>query len=539
MFSTAQTCEKSSPETPEESGAGRAAVTSGQAATGIAGSAVTLTASESDIKTHSVRAAVTVGQAVTEIDGLAASGSATSVDTQVVRASESFTFADTLAAPQKTISAARASESSAVTLSRSAALDSVRRERKAAAFAAIPELRGVWVSTVEELDWPMGTYDEEGQKELYRRYLDMFEKLNINAVFFQVRPLADAFYDSCIEPWCASITSERGRDPGYDVLRFLIDETHARGMQFHAWMNPYRIAKREGPGAEFPPLEHEIPAGLTLDYAKVRIYNPALPKVRERIGRIITDLMSRYDVDGIHFDDYFYPALQAGESMGDEKYFRRYGEGEADIEEFRRHNVEKMVRLAREAVKKADSTVIFSISPAGNYEYCRDAMYFDIEDICRKGLVDMIIPQLYWSQDAPVDYFTPRLQWFSEHTAGIPMLIGYAAYRFGTGDPGFDDAGVFLRQYEMAHSCANVRGGVIFRAADFFRNGAGIADSIAAAYSTPAPLPEILALPAQSPESNSDGTPDCTPDCTPKCDRSGTPNPTPETTQSPTPTPEQ
>lgn len=461
LFSTAQTCEKIAPEAPEGGGTELAAAPGGS--------------NVAHRESGTEFAAAPYGT-------LAVYGS----DTLNIRNSDAHAQAlekDGLSLQEKTGLAA--------TQSRSAALDSVRRERKAAALAAEPELRGVWVSTVEELDWPMGIYDEEGQKELYRRYLDIFEKLNINAVFFQVRPLADAFYDSGIEPWSASITSERGRDPGYDVLRFLIDETHARGMQFHAWMNPYRIAKREGPQAEFPPLDRLIPAELTLDYAKVRIYNPALPQVRERIARVITDLVSRYDVDGIHFDDYFYPALQAGELMGDEKYFQCYGEGEADIEEFRRHNVEKMVRLAREAVRKADPSVIFSISPAGNYEYCRDAMYFDIEDICSKGLTDMIIPQLYWSPDAPVDYFTPRLQWFSEHTADVPMLVGYPAYRFGTGDAGFDDAGVFLRQCAMARSCAKVRGGVIFRAADFFRNGAGIADSIAAAFATPAPLPEI------------------------------------------------
>ena len=378
-----------------------------------------------------------------------------------------------------------------VPIDRNAVLDSVRRERKGVEFAEAAELRGVWVSTVEELDWPMGIYDEQGQKDLYRQYLDIFEKLNINAVFFQVRPLADAFYDSEIEPWSAMITSEQGRDPGYDVLKFLIDETHARGMQFHAWMNPYRIAKRDGPEVDFPPLSPKIPAEQTLDYAKVRVYNPALPQVRERIARIIRDLVSRYDVDGVHFDDYFYPALQKGEVMGDLKYFQSYGEGEASIEEFRHHNVERMVALAREAVKQTDSTVIFSISPAGNYEYCCNSMYFDIEDICRKGLVDMIIPQLYWSTAAPTDYFTPRLEWFSQHTADVPMLVGYAIYRFGTGDKGFDDAGEFLKEYGMARSCDKVRGGVMFRAADLLQNRAGITDSIAVAYSLPARLPEI------------------------------------------------
>ncbi len=377
--------------------------------------------------------------------------------------------------------------------SRNERLDAVRMNRGGISTEAGGEIRGVWVSTVEELDWPMGRYDEQSQKELFREYLDVFERLNINAVFFQVRPLADAFYDSEIEPWSAMITSEQGRNPGYDVLKFLVDETHSRGMQFHAWMNPYRIAKRDGPQVDFPPLDPKIPVELTKDYAKCRIYNPALPEVRERIALIIRDLVSRYDVDGVHFDDYFYPALQKDEPMNDELEFETFREGEATIEEFRHHNVERMVKLAHDAVKQTDSTVIFSISPAGNYEYCCNSMYFDIEDICRKGLIDMIIPQLYWSTAAPVDYFTPRLEWFSQHTADVPMLIGYAIYRFGTRDKGFETADDFLKEYRLARSCDKVRGGVMFRAADLLQNRAGIVDSIATAYREPVRLARILA----------------------------------------------
>jgi uncharacterized lipoprotein YddW (UPF0748 family) len=388
--------------------------------------------------------------------------------------------------------AATSSGTPAAMPSRNERLDAVRANRGGICTEARDEIRGVWVSTVEELDWPMGRYDEQSQKELFREYLDVFEKLNINAVFFQVRPLADAFYDSEIEPWSAMITSEQGRDPGYDVLKFLIDETHSRGMQFHAWMNPYRIAKRDGPQEDFPPLDPKIPVELTKDYAKCRIYNPALPEVRERIALIIKDLVSRYDVDGVHFDDYFYPSLQKDEPMNDELEFETFREDEASIEEFRHHNVERMVALARDAVKQTDSTVIFSISPAGNYEYCCNSMYFDIEDICRKGLIDMIIPQLYWSTAAPTDYFTPRLEWFSQHTADVPMLVGYAIYRFGTRDKGFETADDFLKEYRLARSCDKVRGGVMFRAADLLQNRAGIVDSIATAYREPVRLARIL-----------------------------------------------
>lgn len=376
-------------------------------------------------------------------------------------------------------------------LSRTEKLDSIRQERIGKKIKGKPELRGVWVSTVEELDWPMGCYDEEGQKALYRTYLDLFEKLNINAVFFQVRPLADAFYDSPYEPWSAMITSEAGKNPGYDVLKFLIDETHSRGMQFHAWMNPYRIAKRKGADDSFPPLDSKIPAELTLDYNGCRIYNPALPEVRTRIADIIKDLMSHYDVDGIHFDDYFYPSLSKDEPMRDEKEYALYGQEFGSIEEFRRHNVEMMVTEAREAVKSSNPEAIFSISPAGNYEYCMNSMYFDIHDICSKGLIDLIIPQLYWSTTAPTDYYTPRIEWFSLNTAEVPMLIGYGIYRFGSGSKGFESASEFLTEYRLAKKYNKVHGGIMFRAYDLITNKVGITDTIAYAYAKPSPLPDF------------------------------------------------
>ena len=370
-------------------------------------------------------------------------------------------------------------------------LDSVRLARKGIKFFETEELRGVWVTSVQELDWPMGNYEMSAQKALYRKYLDLFERLNINAVFFQVRPHADAFYDSEYEPWSAMITSVEGRDPGYDVLQFLLDETHARGMQFHAWMNPYRISKRKNANAEFPELDPRIPAELTKDYAKVRIYNPALPGTHERIAAIVKDIITKYDVDGIHFDDFFYPELTSGETMNDETEFLTYREHEGSIEEFRRNCVEKMVTAVHNAIKETRPEVIFSISPAGNYDYCYETMYFDIETTCSKHLIDIIIPQLYWSTAAPKDYYTPRLNWFKEHTADVPMLIGYAIYRFGSGDKGFESADEFLTERNLAAKVDKVKGGVFFRTEFLQKNLAGITTCIQKAYSKPARLPQF------------------------------------------------
>lgn len=172
------------------------------------------------------------------------------------------------------------------------------------------ELRGVWVATVWELDWPMGAHDEASQKKKYTDYLDLFQECGINAVFFQIRSKADAYYESQYEPWSKTITGTVGKNPGYDVLKFLIDETHARGMQFHAWINPYRVETRGSASAEFPALDPKIPASMVKDYNKIRVYNPALPEVQDRIAAIVKEIITKYDVDGLHMDDYFYPSLE-------------------------------------------------------------------------------------------------------------------------------------------------------------------------------------------------------------------------------------
>ena len=169
------------------------------------------------------------------------------------------------------------------------------------------DFRAVWIATVDRIDWP-NSYGSTAtkiasQKAYYERYLDTLQANHINAVMFQVRPMADAFYASPYEPWSKYLSGRRGTNPGWEPLPWLISETHKRGIQFHAWINPYRIAVRSSSSASYPTLESTIPAEWTKDYNKVRIYNPALPEVRQRIADIIADLLQKFDVDGIHFDD--------------------------------------------------------------------------------------------------------------------------------------------------------------------------------------------------------------------------------------------
>jgi len=345
------------------------------------------------------------------------------------------------------------------------------------------ELIGAWMATVYGIDWPKEKYAEESQKRLYTDYLDYFKSLNINAVFFQVRPQADAYYDSEFEPWSRFITGTEGKVPSYDVLSFLIEEAHKRGIQFHAWINPYRIDVRSGSDSDFRELDSRIPKSLVKDYQKIRIYNPALPETRERLAAIVTDLINRYPVDGVHMDDYFYPSLEKGEAMNDNAEFEKYGTGFHSIEDWRRNNITEMVKLVRAAINNTRPEVTFSISPQGNYDNNYNSMYFDTKTVCMLGLIDLIIPQLYWSTTASTDYFTPRLDWFSTNISDVKMMVGYAAYRFDGKTAGFTSSSELLKELKLSAMKSNVVGGVFYNSSSVFANPLGISDVIKGYYS--------------------------------------------------------
>ena len=363
------------------------------------------------------------------------------------------------------------------------------------------DLRAVWIATIGGLDWPRGHFDEKSQKAYYEQYLDTLQRLNINTVFFQIRPRADAFYESEYEPWSMYLTWRHDQDPGYDVLRWLIDETHRRGISFHAWMNPYRIGTRNGRKDKFAPLDDRIPKELVKDYANVRIYNPAMPGTRQRICDIVADLLKRYDVDGIHFDDYFYPALAKGEKMNDTKEYQQYGKEFTRIEDFRRAMVDSLVANVHKTIKSIRPNVVFSISPQGNYQNNFGMMYADVEQWSQKGWCDVIIPQLYWSTEK---YFPGRLQWFANHcTSRSKLAVGYALYRFDgkSHDPYYRTTDDLTKQFEMADNSNKVSGAVLYSAHWLLDNPLDIDTVIARQFTHPTLSPYLGQEPEVRPAS--------------------------------------
>lgn len=360
----------------------------------------------------------------------------------------------------------------------------------------VKDFRAVWIATIGGLDWPRGHFDEKSQKALYKQYLDTLQKLNINTVLFQIRPRADAFYESKYEPWSMYLTWQRDMNPGYDVLQWLIDETHQRGMAFHAWMNPYRIGTRKNRKDKFAPLDSRIPKSWVKDYATVRVYNPALKETRQRICDIVRDLLLKFDVDGIHFDDYFYPALSKGEKMNDGREYKLYGKNYTSIEDFRRAMVDSLVLSVKQTILKTKPNVVFTIAPQGNYDNNFNVMFADVAQWSRRGWVDMVIPQLYWSTEK---YFPARLKWFADSCARHSKLaIGYALYRFDgkSHDPYFQTADDLTRQLRLAYSNGKVAGSVLYSAHWLIDNPLNINDVIKKQFPYPT-LPPYL---GQEPE---------------------------------------
>lgn len=340
------------------------------------------------------------------------------------------------------------------------------------------ELRGAWIATVWELDWPRTIRGEDAQKKAYTDLLDKLVDTGVNAVFVQIRSNGDAFYNSPYEPWSKWITGTKGKDPGYDVLAFMLKETHARGLEFHAWLNPYRIETRGSGGDRFSDLDPKINKDWVKDYDKIRIYNPALPEVRERIGEIVKDIITKYAVDGIHIDDYFYPSPGSYTSLNDEEEYKKYGAGYASIAEFRKGNIDKAVEKIYKVIVENKPEVVFSVSPTGNNDYNVNSLYADATKWCREGWVDILIPQLYYATGSTESSFNSRLNWWSLNTQKAVLMVGHGLYKFGDETAGsqFQTTSELLQQFKYTRANAKVQGSVMYSAKYYEENKLGVID---------------------------------------------------------------
>ncbi len=316
----------------------------------------------------------------------------------------------------------------------------------------VREFRAVWVSYI---DWPGTETDPARQKAIWIEMLDAFSDLNINVLFFHVRVEADALYRSRYEPWSRLLTGIPGRDPGYDPLAFAVAEAHKRGIELHAWMNPYRtrLSARCGNSRTSTAADHitrthpewviDFPIGGRGCY---QMLDPGIPEVTQWIARIAADIVGRYDVDGIHFDDMFYPYPGPGYSGAkgeDYRTYQKYGKGKIGIQDWRRENINGMIGAVNRSIKAVRKDVRFGISPFGIWrsgvpEGIRgmssvDAIYSDALAWLSKGSIDYLTPQLYWKTHGSPDY-QRLLEWWAEkvHEAGRHIYPGQIIYYVGT-----------------------------------------------------------------------------------------------------------
>jgi uncharacterized lipoprotein YddW (UPF0748 family) len=308
------------------------------------------------------------------------------------------------------------------------------------------EFRGVWVATVDNIDWPSSKYlSSDSQKAEFIQLLDLHKKNGMNAIIGQVRPATDAFYPSQYEPWSEWLTGTQGKPPVpyYDPLQFMITETHKRGMEFHAWLNPYRAQFNiSGPPVSETHVTRLHPDWF-LDYGDKKYFDPGNKDVQQFVTAVVTDVVSRYDIDAIHFDDYFYPYRIAGKEFGDSISFAKYGNG-MNREDWRRSNVDSIILKLSKAIKKANQYCKFGISPfgvwrnndkdvegsntrAGQTNY--DDLYADILLWLKMKWIDYVAPQLYWEFGHKLVGFEVLVDWWAKHSYDRHMYIGQGIYR--------------------------------------------------------------------------------------------------------------
>ncbi|MGW3141100.1 glycoside hydrolase family 10 protein [Streptomyces sp. NPDC001139] len=375
---------------------------------------------------------------------------------------------------------------------------------------AAREMRGVWVATVTNRDWPSkpGLTADRQRAELIA-ILDRAVEDRLNTVIFQVRPTADALWPSPYEPWSQVLTGTQGGDPGWDPLGTAVEQAHARGLELHAWFNPYRIANHTDPGRLVATHPARVHPDWVVTYGGKMYYNPGLPEVRAFVEKAILDAVRKYPLDAVHFDDYFYPYPVAGQTFDDDAAYDRYGGGFASRADWRRDNIDKLVRETAAGVKRIRPAAQFGISPFGVWRNAAtDSRGSDTragvqtyDDLCadtrkwvRENWIDYICPQIYWNIGFAAADYAKLLPWWAEVAKGTAtrLYIGEALYK--TGDPAqsaaWQDPAELSRHLTLGADHPQVRGHVYFAARDVAADPIGaMARVVADHYPRPARPP--------------------------------------------------
>ena len=362
------------------------------------------------------------------------------------------------------------------------------------------EFRAVWVATVENIDWPPKYTDcvgSECQRVAFLNLLNMHKRNGITALIVQIRPAADAFYPSPFEPWSQWLTGVQGQAPYpyYDPLQFMIDETHKAGLEFHAWLNPYRaVFNLKNNTTAIDHITRKKPEWF-LNYGDKKYFDPGNLEGQQFVTNVVKDIVTRYKVDAIHMDDYFYPYRIAGKEFPDNTSYQKNKRG-LDKESWRRSNTDSIIVAIGKVIKAANPACRFGISPfgvwrnaskdstgsntkAGQTNY--DDLYADILLWLRKGWIDYVTPQLYWEIGHPLCDFNILSDWWAKNTYGKDCYVGIGIYRAGT-NAGWKNKNELPNQIKKVRSLPALNGFVFFNSKVFEKNPNGWSDSLRVNY---------------------------------------------------------
>lgn len=367
------------------------------------------------------------------------------------------------------------------------------------------EFRAAWIQSVNGQFRGMPT---EKLKQNLIGQLNSLQKAGINAIIFQVRPEADALYASRLEPWSRFLTGVQGKapEPYWDPMQFMIDECHKRGMEFHAWINPYRT-KTTLKSELAPNHVYNIHPEWFVTYGDQLYFDPALPESRRHICMVVSDIVSRYDVDAIHMDDYFYPYPIKGKDFPDDASFARFGGGFSNKGDWRRSNVNVLIKKLHETIREIKPWVKFGVSPFGIYRnessdplgsktkglQNYDDLYADVLLWAREGWIDYNIPQIYWHIGHPVADYETLVKWWARNTENRPLFIGQSVMNtVQNADPKNPSINQLPRKMALQRACQTIGGSCQWPASAVVENAGKYRDALIAEYHKYPALPPVF-----------------------------------------------
>ena len=372
------------------------------------------------------------------------------------------------------------------------------------------EFRGAWIQAVNGQFTGM---KEEQMKDYLIAMLDNLQKVNVNAVIFQVRVEGDALYPSEIEPWSRFLTGVQGESPGWDPLEFMIDECHKRNMELHAWINPYR-ARTKGTNFVAPKHFSRRRPGNFVEYEGQLYFNPAMQSNRDHICKVVTDIITRYDVDGLHIDDYFYPYPVKGKDFDDAAQFPK--SGYADKAAWRRENVNHLIYQLHRTVRGIKPWVKFGVSPFGIYRnkgswekgsgtnglQCYDDLYADVLFWINQGWIDYCIPQVYWEIGHKAADYAGLVEWWAANASNRPLYIGQDVQRTIKAQDATSVTGNQQQEkYRLQRAEKSIQGSCFWDAASAANNAGGYRDYLAGGlFRYPALMPRYTFIDAVAPK---------------------------------------